>query len=158
MSNALKATPAPTMGEYWERSAWVKFKIVDFHPPRSTPTRHLSGTERATIRVQAPRLEDLPDGNSLLDEARFRMAIMQHRGFLKAMSGQELASMFQRLVWPEHPAKHALRGWEILRKMDELGYVEVWTSADPLNNDSTQRRTMRLHDRCAELSRKGNTP
>lgn len=153
MSNDLKATPRPTMGEYYERSATHRFRVVDLLQPPSTPTRHLSGTERATVRVVAPRLEDLPEGNSLLHEAQYRLALMQHLRLLPSNSGHDLAATFQRLMWPEHPASLHRRGWEILRKLDEENMVEVWVSAEATRDNPLPRRTMRLHERCLELTR-----
>lgn len=153
MSNIQYHTPEPTMRPYWERAAWLKFHVFDLFQPLSTPTRHLSGTERATVRVVAPRLEDLPEGNSLLHEAQYRLALMQHLRLLTSNSGHDLAATFQRLMWPEHPASLHRRGWEILRKLDEENMVEVWVSAEATRENPLPRRTMRLHERCLELMR-----
>ncbi len=153
MSNAINATPAPSMGAYYHRSAWVQFNVVELLVPLVTPTRHLTDVEKATLRVVVPRLEDLPSGNSILDEARYRLCLMECRGWLNQTSGHELAAMFQRLIWPERPAKLNRKGWELLRQLDEFELVQIWISAEATADNPLPRRTMRLHERCLELVR-----
>ncbi|MFM9920602.1 hypothetical protein [Lacisediminihabitans sp. H27-G8] len=153
MSNVQYSTPATTMGAYYERSAWVQFNLVELLAPLVTPTRHLTDTEKSTLRVVVPNLADLPAGNSILNEAQYRLCLMEQRGWLHGTSGHELASILQRLGWPEHPAKLNRRGWEVLRQLDELDMVQIWISAEASLADPMHRRTMRLHARCLELVR-----
>jgi hypothetical protein len=131
---------------------------VKLPEPDESPTRLLSPIERATIKITAPELREIPPGNSILHEAVTRLAVYQMRHVLPYASGHYIAAALQRLAWPAHPGKHARRGWTLLAAIDaaDLG-AEIWISGEPLQLWGDFRR-MRLHERLDELSRVGVSP
>jgi hypothetical protein len=150
--NALNATPAKTLPEYWERATTLPHQCTTLYPPDRSPVRGLSPVERATVRVVAPEVENIPEGASLLHEATFRIALFQQRGLLASMSGHRLAVLFQSVMYPEITGRHARRGWELLRALDASDLVQIWLAAEPLPGQRKRRR-MRMGDRITELEK-----
>jgi len=138
--------------DYFERACTLPFERVDLPSPHRSPTRLLSQVERATIRVSAPDVEDVPPGNSVMHEATLRLAIFKERDLLEYFSGAYIAATLQRLFWGAHPSIHAHRGWALLAELDRRDLVEVWLSAEPIDLDLRDHfRRMRLRERLREL-------
>jgi len=121
-------------------------------PPLGTsPLRQLSMVERATVKVTPFPFADVPLGNSTAHEATFRLALAAHQGWLPYASGFSIARYFETVFWGSHPSPKAQRGWDLLERLDRLGFAEVWLSAEPLLTAPNRFRQMRLHERADEI-------
>ncbi|WP_133161174.1 hypothetical protein [Microterricola pindariensis] len=140
-----------TLPAYWDASATLPFQQVEIPSPLHSPTRWLSPTERATVKISAPTPDEVRPGFSILHEAAVRLSTFQTRGILPYASGHWVADALQRVFWSSHPGRHARRGWSLLAVLDEseLG-VEIWISGETLDPAGPFRR-MRLRARIAEL-------
>ena len=121
-------------------------------PPLGTsPLRGLSQVERATVKVQALTLADVPLGNSFAHEAAFRLALAAEHRWLPYASGWGLAVYFETVFWGSHPSPTAQRGWDLLATVDSLDLAEVWLSGEPLDSASRTFRVIRINSRAREL-------
>ncbi|KRC58541.1 hypothetical protein ASE14_18365 [Agromyces sp. Root81] len=155
--NELNATlnryPDDSLPTYWERSLNYPHEPAELLSRHETPTRLLTNTERATVRIDAPEPFDCPQGSGILYEATVRLALFRSRGVLPHSSGHYIARQLESVFGSRHPFAQvrALVGWELLRALDaaDLG-TNVWISGEPTEPLGRYRR-MRLAARCAEF-------
>lgn len=151
----MNATLPGPLPDYWRQADDYPHHKVQLLSSSQTPTRLLTPTERATVRIEnVPTVLDCPQGFSLLVEASCRLAIWQSKGILPYASGQWVATSLQHAMLDAHPRglRYAWKGWDLLRQLDasDIG-PEVWLSAEPDGDPFGPFRRVRLSARCEEL-------
>ena len=146
LNATLNRYPDDSLPTYWERSLRHRLEPVELMPRSLTPTRLLTNTERATVRIEAPDPFDCPQGFGILYEVCVRLALFRSRGILPHSSGHYIAQQLERTFGSIHPAAstRALLGWEMLRALDaaDLG-TKVWISGEPAEPLGRYRRMRR---------------
>jgi hypothetical protein len=113
----------------------------------------LSSAEKATVRVTAPPLSELPLRNSLVGEAAARLCSYGDTGELQHVSGHRLARWLN-YTFNAHPMalRYARKGWGLLALVDaaDLG-VQIHISGEPQPDRPSHFRPIRLRERVAEF-------
>jgi len=116
----LPREPLAALYRYWQKGSKLPESTVELLPLDRSPVRLLSNVELATIRVHAPRAEDLDvKQHGVPFQAAIRLAVFESRGGLRYWSGWRVASelqhVFHRYARLDRPP---FRGFEILRAVD----------------------------------------
>lgn len=143
--------PPRNVPDYRHAAQALPREQTEIPPLGTSPLLGLSPVERATVRVRPLALDEVPLGNSTAHEAAFRIALAAQLGWLPYASGFSIARYFETVFWGSHPSPKAQRGWDLLERLDRLGFAEVWLSAEPLLTAPNRFRQMRLHARTKEL-------
>jgi hypothetical protein len=154
MSSINPPANAPTtLPDLWLHENVSAPQRVEWPAPLARYVHRLGETERATIRITAPRVGDVPLGLGRISEGLFRIAKLGERGVLPWASAHHVARVLHAGMFSIHPVglRNSKRGWEALATLAVLGYLEVSIAATPTEDDPQHFRPMPLAERLAEL-------
>ena len=148
------ANPPRTLPDVWLHDNVSSPSRVQWPSPLAHHVHQLGATERATIRITAPSLEDVPLGLGRISDGLFRIALLGYRGILPWASAGYVARVLQAGMYSTHPLalRHSKRGWEAIATRTEYGYLTADISATPKQTDPLHFRPMPLLERLHELA------
>ena len=152
--NYLPANPPRTLPDLWLYDDVSSPSSVAWPAPLARYVHGLHPTERATVRIVPPRVEDVPLGLGRISDGMLRLALMGQRRALPWASAGYVARQLQAGMYSIHPLalRSSKRGWEALASLAVYGFIEATIAATPTETDPHHFRPMPLADRISELA------
>ena len=144
---------ARTLPDVWLHDNVSIPSQIEWPHPLAHHVHQLGLTERATIRITPPSVQDVPLGLKRISDGLFRLALLGHRGVLPWASALHVSRILQAGMYSMHPLslRNAKRGWEVLASLALYGYLTVDIAATPNKTDPLHFRPMPLAERLREL-------